>query len=300
MITRSSICAFAGLDGGATKTKARAIDANGNLIGEGDAGPCSLTLSPKLAAESCRQALLQALAGSGVELASCQLVCGVAGLRQPERRATFEKGLADVGRLEIISDGYAALLGAHRGAPGGVVITGTGSVALSLDEDGTIRQAGGLGPVCGDEGSGNWLGRMAVRSALRAADDAAAGEGEITPLSVALIDLLGSDHEAILDWISRADATRFAELVPLIIRYGARGDGLACQLLNEAVEETCRLVRLIGRRGELPVSWVGGLAAMLEERLPQAVRSRLKSPEGDAMDGALIKAFGLAPPESYG
>lgn len=295
----SSMRAFVGLDGGASKTKARAIDTDGCLIGEGAAGPGSLTLSPKMAADNCRQALQEALKGSGIEFASCQLVCGLAGNRQLARRLAFEQHLRDVGSLEVMSDGHAALLGAHQGEPGAIVITGTGSVGLSLGKDGKARQVGGFGPVVGDEGGGNWIGRKAVRAALRAMDVAAVGEGTISPLSASLIELMGGHYEAILDWIATADATRFAGLVPLILHHDKEGDPLARHLLNAAGEEACRLIRLVGKHGDLPVSLLGGLAETLSKRLPPAMRLGLKPPVGDPADGALLRARELVPPEVY-
>lgn len=294
-----SILAFAGVDGGATKTRARVTALDGNLIGEGTAGPGSLTLSPEIAAANCRDAFMQALDRCGIEPDACSVVCGMAGHRHPEMRMAFEECLIDLGELEVVSDGYAALLGAHGGASGGVVITGTGSVALRLDEQGKVSQFGGFGPVCGDEGGGNWLGRAAVRASLRAIDDAADGDGELTPLAAAVIGYMGGSHEAILDWMSKADSTRFAGLVPLIIDHDAGGDLLARRMLDEAADEIGRLIRLVGLKGEMPVSVVGGLADVLEPRLSDDVRQGLRKPEGDAMDGALLRARGLAPAERY-
>lgn len=294
-----SVQAFVGIDGGATKTRARVIAPDGSLIGEGMAGPGSLTLSPEIASANCRDALRSALGRCGLKPSACRVVCGMAGHRHPERRLAFAGRLIDLGEVEVISDGYAALLGAHQGDPGGVVITGTGSVGLRLDEQGVVSQFGGFGPVCGDEGSGNWLGRAAVRASLRAVDDMVDGEGALEPLAAAVIECLGGSHEAILDWICKADSTRFAELVPLIIDHDTSGDLLAGRLLDKAADEILRLIHLVGRKGEFPVSVVGGLADVLEARLSDEVRRRLRNPEGDAMDGALLLARKLAPTERY-
>lgn len=295
----SSIRAFAGIDGGGTRTTARVIDGGGRRIGEGDAGPGSLTLSPATAALHCRQALQRALADSGVALASCRVVCGVAGQRQDAKRKTFEQALSEIGDLEVISDGYAALLGAHRGGPGAIVITGTGSVALRLGLHGGTSQIGGFGPVVGDEGGGNWLGRKAIRAALREKDDAEAGEGSLSALSASLLEHMGGEHGAILDWIAAADSTRFAALVPIILQHEAGGDRLARRLIDAAAEEAGRLIRLIGQDGRLPVSLLGGLAATLTPRLPPSIQAMLTPPASDAMDGALSRALNHAPPEVY-
>ena len=56
------------------------------------------------------------------------------------------------------------------GAPGIVLISGTGSIAYGRDARGRAARAGGWGHVLGDEGSGFWFGRQALRAVLRAAD----------------------------------------------------------------------------------------------------------------------------------
>jgi glucosamine kinase len=295
----SDIRLLAGLDGGASKTRVRVIDVEGRLVGEGRAGPGSLTLSPELAARNGLIALQEALAGSGVELGACRMACGLAGSRQDEKRHTFERLLRDVGKVDVISDGYAALLGAHQAATGAIVIVGTGSIGLRMDDDGRIHQFGGYGPVVGDEASGNWLGRNAVRAALRAWDDEAAGERFSPSFARALIDLMGGDHESILEWIASADATRFADLVPLIIDHEGKGDPLARELLDDASAELTRLIRQTGGEGRVPTSVFGGLATTLCARLPDDTRNRLVQPQGDAIDGALLRARDLAPAEIY-
>jgi N-acetylglucosamine kinase-like BadF-type ATPase len=74
---------------------------------------------------------------------------------------------------------------------------------------------------------------------------------------------------------------------------------LARRLLDAAADEACRLIRLIGRQGALPVSLLGGLAPALQARLPSAARSTLTPPKADPMDGALLRARTEAPPERY-
>lgn len=288
---------FAGIDGGASKTRARIVDASGALIGEGNTGPGSLTISPELAAANARKALEQALMGSGFALADCRLVCGLAGHRQLERCALFKDLMSDVEAIEVISDGYAALLGAHDGAPGAIVIAGTGSAGLSLDPDGKVRQVGGWGPVAGDEGGGNWLGRQAVSHTLRAHDLETVTRSKPSALLEAIYEKLGGEHEAILAWLANADATRFGSLAPIVVQHAEHGDLVALALLNEAASEISRLIRLAGYDGRLPVALIGGLAGTLAPRLDQTLS--LTSPLGCSLDGALRRASGVAPPEVY-
>lgn len=288
---------FAGLDGGASKTRVRVVDERGALIGEGLAGPGSLTISPEAAASNARLALEQALRGSGRTLADCRLVCGLAGHRQSARRTIFEDLLSDAGNLEVISDGYAALLGAHGGSPGAIVIVGTGSVGLSLDADGNIQQVGGWGPVAGDEAGGNWLGRQVVRMALRAHDLQHATGAHPSTLLEAIYQELGGEHEAVLGWLADADATRFGSLAPIILDHDKRGDLAARTLLADAANEAGRLIRMASQDGKLPVALLGGLAPALAPRIDPALL--LAEPKADCLDGALHRARGLAPPEVY-
>lgn len=290
---------FAGLDGGASKSRVRVVDAAGRVVGEAVAGPGSLTLGPDIAAGNVREALERALAGSGHGLEACRLVCALAGHRQQARCVAFEHMLQDIGSIEVIADGYAALLGAHGGKPGAIVILGTGSVGLSLDGDRRVHQIGGWGPVAGDEGGGNWLGRRLVRATLRAIDTLPADEEAMSPLMKSVYRKMGGGHEAVLDWLADADATRFAALVPLISSHEREGDPTAGRLLDDAAREAGRLIRLIGREGQLPVSLVGGLVDTLQPRLAPDTRSLLVPAAADPMDGALLRARELAPPEIY-
>ena len=67
------------------------------------------------------------------------------------------KGLAE--NVTVISDVELAYRNAFGERPGVLILAGTGSIALGKNEAGKIARAGGLGPKCGDEGSGFWIGK---------------------------------------------------------------------------------------------------------------------------------------------
>ena len=73
--------------------------------------------------------------------------------------------------IEVMTDGEAALYGATDGAPGIVVISGTGSICCGVNRQGKRVFAGGWGPIAGDEGSGNWIARRALQAAAQATDE---------------------------------------------------------------------------------------------------------------------------------
>ena len=71
--------------------------------------------------------------------------------------------------------------------PGVVVIAGTGSIAYGRNERNQAARAGGWGYMLGDEGSGYWIGRAALRAVLREADR----RGPATQLTGLLLNYYG-------------------------------------------------------------------------------------------------------------
>ena len=51
-----------------------------------------------------------------------------------------------------------------------MVIAGTGSIAYGRNDRNQAARAGGWGYMLGDEGSGYWIGRAALRAVLRESD----------------------------------------------------------------------------------------------------------------------------------
>src|SRR5258705_1352005 len=101
---------------------------------------------------------------------TASLVVAARGVGTPaERRAVARVVRGAAARIAVISDAEAALLGAHEGRAGLLVLAGTGSIVLGRDERGRVARAGGLGPLVGDEGSAFWLGREWLRRRPEAA-----------------------------------------------------------------------------------------------------------------------------------
>ncbi len=68
-------------------------------------------------------------------------------------------------RVTVVHDSRLLLAAGHA-STGVAVIAGTGSAAWGRNADGGEARAGGWGYLLGDEGSGYWLGREAVRHSL--------------------------------------------------------------------------------------------------------------------------------------
>ena len=90
----------------------------------------------------------------------------------PEGRQRMERLLIDLlpgARVQVVHD--TRLILAAAGLEAGIVlIAGTGSVAYGRDSEGGEVRVGGWGWMLGDEGSGVWIVREAVREVLRRRD----------------------------------------------------------------------------------------------------------------------------------
>jgi glucosamine kinase len=156
----------------------------------------------------------------------------------------------------VTGDAQSARAGAFPGAPGLVVIAGTGSAAYGWNGK-TSLQAGGHGFLLGDEGSAYWIGRAAVRAALRFQDQMGGSE----PLHRAVIRAAGKNLDALVSDICThpAERNRLTALAPAVTALAAE-DLQARKIALKAAEHLAGLAGSIRRRlGPLPVAGAGGV-----------------------------------------
>jgi N-acetylglucosamine kinase-like BadF-type ATPase len=164
-----------GGDLGGTSTRIVISDSEGNVIGRGAAAGGNPTSHPATAAANFGQAVHAALEGidpAGVQAA----VIGTAGgsaLGRPDVRAQFDAAWSGAGLTvepRFIGDLEVAFASGTPAPDGTVLIAGTGSNTGLVRDHELVRTAGGHGWLLGDDGSGFWLGREAMRSVLRGID----------------------------------------------------------------------------------------------------------------------------------
>ena len=277
-----------GVDGGGTSTRVRWTNADGQLLGEGRAGPSALSQGHEQAWANIHAAMALASQQTGISswtLMECALGLGLAGAGVASRVEAFMRAAPAYGLLHLDSDVAAALHGAHGGKPGKVVIAGTGSIAQSITADGHRCTSGGWGHGLGDEGSGAWLGLQAVRLAQRVLDDRCP-EGS---LARAVFSATAGQREAMQAWCARAVATDYARLAPLVFAHEA-DDPRAAALIHDATSALAELARAVDGSASLPLVVLGSVGDRLSDRLPADLRSRLVQARGDAVAGALALA----------
>jgi len=287
-----------GVDGGATGTRLRAVDPDGSVLGEGTAGPSSLTLGVDGAWAQIRVAL-QAAGIAEADYADAVMACGLAGTGRPDKRAEFRAKAPGFARLRLCSDAHATTLGAHGGRPGAAIALGTGTVGGSLTADGTTRQVGGWGFPVGDEGSGAWLGLKALGEALQLLDGRDVDPPGGSALHRAMFETCGATGPELLSWTYQAPSTKYATLAPIVVRLAGEGDPAAVRLMQAAGREVDRLARALDPDGILPFCAGGSLAMPLRPYMDPAITARLRPPLGDARDGAVLLARSLAPGEAW-
>src|SRR5262249_32453701 len=130
---------FLGIDGGASKTHAVVTDSSFNIIGEGHGGPANpARVGVDEAISSIEQAVNEAFAQAGVTRRQIRSACAaLAGVGDPTHYDAMKEALdrefgADT--VELVTDARAALEGALDGEPGIVVIAGTGSIAMGVND----------------------------------------------------------------------------------------------------------------------------------------------------------------------
>jgi glucosamine kinase len=200
-----------GVDGGGSGTRARVTSVRGEEVGTGSAGPSALQQGIPQAWEHVLLAVRRAFEAGGRAVPSCSrcvLAAGLSGVSHAPWRDEFLARQPGFAAVEAETDSYTMLLGAHGGAPGAILIAGTGSIAEALRADGTRATVGGWGFRVDDEGSGGWLGLQAVRHGLAAFD----GRANVSPLARRVWMHCGDERESLQDWCGRAGQFEFAQL----------------------------------------------------------------------------------------
>jgi glucosamine kinase len=181
-----------------------------------------------------------------------------------------------------LNDATIACVGAHRGRDGGIVIAGTGSVGLAL-QDGREIRVGGYGFPISDEGSGADLGLRAIRAGLRAHD----GRMAATKLTRSVMARFGGDPFEAVAFADCATATDYAKFAPLVMDHAEAGDPVACTIVAHAAEEIESLATRLAARGVRRIALLGGLGSRLTAWLSPDSQRLFVPAQGDAIDGAL-------------
>jgi N-acetylglucosamine kinase-like BadF-type ATPase len=241
-----------GIDAGGTKTVCLLADDRGAILSEGRGGGANLQVNGELELEKVLYEVMEQAIGDRAWRADA-ICLGIAGADRDDDARTVRAILRRISpgsRLLVVNDALIALEAGAPGAPGIVIIAGTGSIVYGRNPRRMAARAGGWGHMIGDEGSGYWIGREALAAVVREVD----GRGPKTGLT-----------EAVLEHFSVADATGLVHIVynrevprqhvaalgPIVQTAASAGDAVACHILERAAEELVLAASSVAARLEM-------------------------------------------------
>lgn len=261
---------YLGVDGGGTKTHAVIIDERQRVVGKGLAGPSNpLRVGIASAATAIREAIDKACAAAGAERAAILAAkVGLAGVRRGDLRVRMREALTGLGIrvLNVVTDADIALFGATGGAPGVVLIAGTGSICCGTNARGVHFCASGWGPLAGDEGSGSWIARRALQAVAQASDGRGPQTAALSQAALAYFDAATMDELALAIYAPSMTNERVAGLCRHVIEAAQAGDEVARGIILQAGRElgtaaVAVINHLRMNRERFQVAYVGGVFA---------------------------------------
>ncbi|HXT08330.1 MAG TPA: BadF/BadG/BcrA/BcrD ATPase family protein [Roseiarcus sp.] len=283
------------VDAGATRCRGRLYDEAATVLANAEGGPANFSYDRPQAMLSITKVWEQLSAAIGHDpddMAGITLAVGGAGLYVRKQRDAFVEHCRRFGEMAIMSDGYAALIGAGDGKPSALVSVGTGVAGHRLFADGSSIQRDAWGWIVGDRGGGCWLGTRALRHMVETLD----GIAPPSALSAAMMESVGGVPGLLEGALSNLNAQRLAAFAPLVLAQAAANCPVASGILSGAVDYLVRLVDVLEVQ-DAPLYLTGGLAAAMKPMLGKRTGRRIEDASGDALYGCLLVAQGKAPGE---
>jgi N-acetylglucosamine kinase-like BadF-type ATPase len=227
-----------GIDAGGTKTVCLLADPDGRIVSEARGPGANLQAVGELEVEKVLHGVMERALGDRPILPA--VIClGIAGVDREgdgEVIAGLMRRIGYKARVVVANDALIALVAGVGDAPGVVVIAGTGSIAYGRNATNEAARAGGWGYVLGDEGSGYWIGRQALRAVVREAD----GRGRPTALTPLVLSHFSASKpqelvHAIYSRVLRPSA--IAAVAGAVQRAADGGDALSIEILAVGARE---------------------------------------------------------------
>ncbi|MEO5895466.1 MAG: BadF/BadG/BcrA/BcrD ATPase family protein [Vicinamibacterales bacterium] len=294
-----------GIDAGGTKTVCQLADGEGRILSEARSTGANLQAVGELEVEKVLHEVMDEAIGDR-PIVPGAICLGIAGVDRPDDAAVVRAIMKRIGykaRVLVVNDALVALEAGAPGQPGVVIISGTGSISYGRNARGESARSGGWGYVLGDEGSGYWIGRAALRAVLREADK----RGPKTALTPLLLEHFGvTQAQGLIHEVYHTNLkpTAIGALARSVAAAFAHGDAAAIGILRAAADElesaALSVARRLGLVGDAFVfilaggifRAVGWLEQELASRLPlSAPGSRVRLLDREPAAGAVALAL---------
>jgi N-acetylglucosamine kinase-like BadF-type ATPase len=280
-----------GVDGGGTNTEVRIATVSGDKIAEAVSGSSSYkSVGISKAIENLNSGVFKAIkkVKSPEDIYFISSCLGFAGNNTEEDKKIYTgivfnnklTGYLDQQKTVICNDTIIGLEAGSKKKNKIIIIAGSGSNCLGVNEDGKQVKVSGWDYILADEGSGYQTGLKALKAVMKAYD----GRGEKTLLSGTILEEL--NLKDILDLSKWAydmpfSKDRISALSKTVCMTAQMGDRISIDILTEEVEEVVISVTTVAdklgfKNKDFDLVFVGGMFKC-KKHFKDPVISRLKS-----------------------
>jgi N-acetylglucosamine kinase-like BadF-type ATPase len=253
-----------GIDAGGTRTVCLLADERGTILSQARSAGANLQSAGEEGVQTVLRDVMDQAIGDGP---TPDAIClGVAGVDREEDAEAVRSIMARIGRnarVLVVNDALIALVAGVGDAPGIVLVAGTGSIAYGRNEQNQAARSGGWGHVLADEGSGYWMGLLALRAVVRQAD----GRDRATRLTEHVLAhfKVARAPDLIYEVYRQPLAPSAIAALAVYIQPAANeGDAVAQEILTSAAGELAAAAHSVARllsleRTEFPLVLAGGV-----------------------------------------
>lgn len=301
---------YLGFDGGATKTSVVALNSHKEVAGEEVGEPSNFqvigTKQASINIFELTESLVEKIGLDFSQIKAMYLALAGAGRKDDARKmlGSFVDLLDSkkylIPKIQVESDGTAALEGAFGGKPGMILISGTGSILFAKDDENKIYRVGGWGRFIGDEGSGYALGRYCLAAVAKESD----GRGKPTMMTKLLYEKLNVDNpESLINEVYQNNFD-IASAASVVIEAAENNDEIALDIISKNVDELIEHIpaMLTKLTRQLPLVLTGSVITSdnvfsrtfrkrMKEDFPQI---EIREPEFSPAMGAALLAYKMA------
>lgn len=215
-----------------------------------------------------------------IDINKCLGICiGIAGARRRQDKVALKNSLSKylgIKKIAIETDAMIAIYGAFGNNDGAILIAGTGSVLYAI-HDGKLHRIGGWGKILGDQGSGYWIGKEALRHIVREFDIQPEPDSR-SLLCKKILSETGLNPSNIIghtfDW-----NFPIQEIAMIVLKCAGEKDNTSLKILDSASDDLVKHIsdffESTGRKKPLDLVFVGSLICN-DNLYSRKVRKKIK------------------------
>ena len=271
---------FVGVDSGGTKCDIIIEFESGDILQEKFPSLHYSLHGAEVFAENFNRNFKTFLHGEKIDPIKCKGIClGIAGARERKDKVALKNKLSKflgIKNIAIETDAMIALYGAFGNNDGAILISGTGSVLYGVN-DGKLIRIGGWGKMLGDQGSGYWIGKEALRKIVKEFDIFPEPENR-SLLCKLITERMNLTASNIVE-LSFEKKFPYQDAAPIVIEAASEKDIIAREILEKASDELIdhisEFLSVSNRKKNLELAFVGSLIDT-ENLYSEIVKKKIK------------------------